>query len=201
MRIATLLCFCFTFLVSSCTMAPKVANHNYSTQEKMESVAHWQALAKEVVEMQVLPSLPVNPELSQVYVDNSDTTEFGKAFYNYLVTELMNHGVMISQTPDEANIVKWGTQLVWNSKEPWPSGVFVGAVEAVGFFLAGSSVGCPPDTIELIVTTQVNRDYMMLSRMTHNYYINESSRWNFWVAKNGEKLDWVAKYGDRYSRR
>lgn len=188
MRIATLICFSFTILFSSCAMAPRIANHEYSTQVRVSSVAHWEALARKVVEIQVLPSLPVNPDLGRVYIDDSDQTEFGKAFYNYLVTELINHGVMESRTPEDANIVQWGTQLVWNSKEPWQPGVVMGAVEFLGFILAGSSMMFPPDTIELIITTQVNRDYMMLSRMTNNYYISESSKWNFWAPKNGEKL-------------
>jgi hypothetical protein len=169
-------------------MAPRVANHEYSTQVKIASVAHWEALAKKVVETQVMPSLPLDPDLNSVYIDNSDQTEFGKAFYTYLATELINHGIMESSTAQDANIIKWGTQLVWNKKDPWQPGIVMGAVEFVGFILAGSSMMFPPDTIELIITTQVNRDYMMLSRMTNNYYINESSKWNFRAPKDGDKF-------------
>ncbi len=110
--------------------------------------------------------------MNRVYIDHSDTSEFGKAFYGYLITELMNHGVVLSETPEEANIVKWGTQLIWNAKEPGTPGVVIGLMEFVGAVLIGSPPLYPPDTVELIVTTQVNRDYMVLSRMAHNYYIN-----------------------------
>jgi hypothetical protein len=188
MRICTLVCISLTLLFSSCTMAPRVANHTFTTQQKMESVAHWEWLARYVVEFQVIPSLPSDPELSRVYVDNSDTTDFGKAFYNYLVTELVNHGVVESRTPENAITVKWGTQLVRNLKDPWWPGVFAGSVETVAFLVAGSSASCPPNDYELIVTTQVNMDYMMLSRMSHNFYIDNSSKWNFYEPKNGERF-------------
>ena len=188
MRIGTLICISLTILFSSCTMAPRLTNHTYSTQQKMESVAHWEWLAKYVVEFQVLPSLPSNPEFSRVYVDNSDTTDFGKAFYAYLVTELMNHGVVESRTPENAITVKWGTQLVRNTKEAWWPGIFAGTVETVGFIVAGASAMCPPNDYELIVTTQVNIDYMMLSRMSHNFYINDSAKWSFYVPMSGERF-------------
>ena len=188
MRIATIICLSFTVLFSSCSMAPRVSNHTYSTQQKMESVAHWEWLARYVVEYQVIPSLPSEPNPSRVYVDNYDSTEFGKAFYNYLVTELVNNGIVASKTPQNAIIVKWGTQLVQNSKEPWWPGVFVGTGEAIAFIVAGSSAAYPPGDYELIVTTQVDMDHMMLSRISHNFYINDSDKWNFYKPNNGERL-------------
>ena len=181
MRTATIICFCFTLLFSACTTAPKPANYPYSSEEKMKSVHHWEVLAKKVVETQVLPSLSTDASRS-VYVDNSDPTDFGKAFHTYLVTELFNRGVTLSKTPQDANVLKWGTQLVWNDKGcNWMPGVIGGAVELTAFLLAGSSVMTLPSDVELIITTQVDRGDDTLSRKTYNYYINVSDKWNFRV--------------------
>jgi len=188
MRNSILFSFCLTLIFSSCTMAPRVANHNYSVQEKMESVAHWQALANEVVETQVLPSLPINPDLAKVYIDKSDTTEFGKAFYQYLSTALINYGVMETQSREDANSLMWGTQLVKSSKDPWAPGIIAGILEGAAFLIVGSSVILPPNDIELIITTQISRENMVLTKVIHNYYIDNSSKWNFYQGKSGTNL-------------
>lgn len=171
-----------SILLSACTMAPRVANHPYSYQTKLESVDQWHKLAWYVVESQVIPSIPANldPDLARVYVDDSDRTEFGKAFHDYLLTELVRHGVNTSNTPENSHIVKWGTQLVRNDKTAWFPGIFLGLYEVVSHAAAGASGFLPPSELELIVTTQVNRDYMVLTRETHNFYLNDSDRWNFW---------------------
>lgn len=186
MRLFT--CICLSVLLSACTMAPRIANQPYNVQDKLVSVSQWQTLAKEVVEFQVMPSLPVNPEYARVYVDESDYTDFGKAFHNYLLTELISHGVVESDIPDNANVVKWDTQLVWNDKGPWMPGVFMGTMEFIGYFVAGSSSMVPPDTVEVIITTQVNRENFILSRNVHNYYLSEKDKWNFYApSKNAMK--------------
>lgn len=177
---------CLSVMLSACTMAPRVANHDYSYQTRLESVDQWQKLAQTVVETQLIPSIPtgVDPDLCRVYVDESDKTEFGKAFRGYLLTELVRHGILDSKSHENSHVVKWGTQLVHNDKTTWMPGVLLGVAEAVGFLVAGSSVILPPNSTELIITTQVNRDYMVLTRETHNYYLDKSSKWNFWDPTN-----------------
>jgi hypothetical protein len=176
-------------------MAPRVGSHSYSVQTKMESVEHWQLLARRVVEEQVLPSLPVNPDLSRVYVDNSDPTDFGKAFYTYLVTELRNHNVRLSETPEDANVVKWGNQLVWNPKECWWPGFIMATAEGFAYFFGGSSLLARPENVEAIITTQFSREDMVISRSTHNYYLNEESKWNFWVPN--DRKGWLLRLARR----
>jgi hypothetical protein len=175
---------CIALLFSSCTTAPRVDNYPYSAQEKMQSVLHWETLAKQVVGTEIIPALGgTNQTLSPVYVDQSDQTQFGKAFYNYIITELVNHRVVLSPTPQGATVVKWGTQLVWHNQPWWPPGIILGTGEFLAWFFGGSSWISPPTGLELIVITQVEHGNIILSRQSRNYYISEPDKMNFHVAK------------------
>ncbi|MFO7740548.1 MAG: hypothetical protein R6V46_18875 [Desulfatiglandaceae bacterium] len=182
----TIIALCIAVLLSSCATAPRTDNYPYGTQKRMLSVVHWDRLAREVARNQVIPSLSHEQAFHSIYVDKSDQTEFGKAFYTYLVTQLANHNVILSETPHGANVVKWSTQLVWNEKGCWFPGIALATYEVFGHFLAGHSLCVPPSDLELIFTAQVEKGSEILSRKTRNYYINPSDKWNFWAGnKNG----------------
>lgn len=180
MRIISM-CFVIAMFLSSCTMAPRVANQPYSSQEKLVSVTQWESLAKQVVDLQIIPSIPTEQKTKFVYIENEDTTEFAKAFHAYLITELVKKGLQPSQYPDNALIFKWGAQLVWNNKVASSPGIIIGAIESIGSVIGGSALFYPPDTIEVIITTQVNKGPTILSRMSNNYYMDDSSKWNFFI--------------------
>jgi hypothetical protein len=183
MRIAALIGF--SVLLAACAGAPRPAGYPYSYQNKMQSAYHWEVLAKELVETQVIhrssSGAPwINP--GPIYVDDSDRSEFGKVFHTYLVTELINHGIYPLPRKDQnVIVVKWGTQLVCNSKPycDFP-GVIAGAVEIAFGVLVGTSLLPPPPNTELVTTIQVDRDGIILSRQTRNYYLNGDDVWNFW---------------------
>jgi hypothetical protein len=182
------LCFCITILLSSCTMAPRVANHPYSVQPRIVSVAQWQDIAKTVVDIQIIPAIQ-GSEINSVYFETPDCNEFATAFNTYMITDVVSKGLQVAQTPENAITIKWGAQIVNNDKDPWYPGIIMGTIEVVGFFLVGSPVILPPNTIELILTTQVNMNQTIFSRMTNNYYLPVSSKSHFYIPPEKKLLD------------
>ena len=169
----------------ACSSTPVVSRYPVTLERNMQAVHHWEVLAQQVVATQVSPiATTYNPAYGSstsnpIYVDNSDQTEFGKGFYSYIMTGLLEHGIQPASGPDGAAVVKWGTQLVWHDKKGsnFP-GVFAGAVGVISTVLFGPPT-TPNSKIEVIVTTQVEREKMILSRQSHNFYINEENKLNF----------------------
>jgi hypothetical protein len=179
----TVLISCLALLLSACAGSPKPATYPLNFQQKMQSVHHWEVLAQKVVELQVAPTCPpcVPAAPRPIYVDDSDRTDFGKAFHNYLLTALVNRGIQPATHPEGASVIKWGTQLVCLSKPGYDfPGVLVGTAEVVGATLFGTTIPKQKTYIEVIVTTQVEKDNFILSRHTHNFYINDDAKWAFW---------------------
>lgn len=172
--ISTMLALLFALV--GCSSAPRPMGYPYSAEQNMQAVHHWELLAQEVVRTQVLPITPKN---QPVYVDNSDRTEFGKAFHNYIFTDLIAHDIQPVSSRHGATTIKWGTQLVWNEKRgPIFPGVVLGALEFVGFVVAGGPASAG-SRLEVILTAQVENENQILSRRTHNFYINEYNKLNF----------------------
>ena len=153
----------------------------------MQAVSHWELLANEVVKTQVLPNASIRDPSTgvliaqPVYVDDSDRTEFGIAFHNYIDTSLINHGIQPVENPLGATVVKWGTQLVSHSKSGSDFPGIVGAtLEAVSFALVGAPKPLARSNLEVIVITQVQREQTILSRQSRNYYVNSRNKMNFW---------------------
>jgi hypothetical protein len=160
------------------------SGYPYTLQYNMQSVHHWQLLARQVIETQVAPPTETRnfanapPTPKSAYIDNSDRTDFGKAFYGYLTTELVQKGITPVSDPSADAVIKWGTQLVWNNKNDSFPGIILGAFELVRGTLFGISTAKPNTTIEVILTTQVEK-MGRISRDSHNFYINEGDEWNF----------------------
>lgn len=180
MKKQIVLCLLFCAMISSCTMAPRVANHPYSAQPKIESVAQWQDIAKSVVDLQIIPAIQNSP-IRQVYIETPDCNDFARAFNAYVITDVVSNGYQVAKSPDNAVTFKWGAQIVGSDKTPWFPGVIMGTMEVIGFYLVGSPVMLPPNTVELILTTQVNFDQSIFSRMSNNYYLPDSAKWNFYI--------------------
>lgn len=181
-------CLLFCALLSSCTMAPRVANHPYYVQPKIESVAQWQDIAKTVVDLQIIPAIQNSP-IRQVYIETPDCNDFARAFNDYVITDVVSNGYQIAQSPENALTFKWGAQIIGNDKTPWFPGVIMGTLEVIGFTLVGSPVMLPPNTVEMILTTQVNFDQSIFSRMSNNYYMPDSAKWNFHIPAEKKLLD------------
>jgi hypothetical protein len=182
MRLTVLIC-CLAFLLSACAGSPRPATYPLNYQQKMQSVRHWEVLAQKVVELQISPKCPpCYPAAPRpIYVDDSDQTEFGQVFRSYLITALVNRGIQPARDPEGATVLKWGTRLVCLSKPGYDfPGVVVGAAEIVGATLIGTTIPRQKTDIEVIVTTQVEKDGFILSRHTHNFYINDDAKWAFW---------------------
>ena len=111
-------------LVSGCSRIPEPVGYEYSTQEKMQAVHHWNVLANHL-------SSRINNELirsdflnASVFVketcgddktpcEKGTTSEFNEGFRDLLITELVGFGIPVSAVPDsEAITVNYKVQVV-----------------------------------------------------------------------------------------
>ncbi len=89
-RKAILFLVLFQLLItSSCSRVPQATSYSFSTQHKMQSVDHWNILARDTAE-QLNKSLSTKlpTEFACVYIEPSDST-FGAAFTNLLNSNLL----------------------------------------------------------------------------------------------------------------
>lgn len=112
------------FLFSSCSRIPEPVGYQYSTQEKMQAVHHWNVLANDLANK-------INNELirsdfldTPIYVEqmcggktssceDGKISDFNEAFRDLLITELVNFGVPASAEPSSGTIrVEYKVQLV-----------------------------------------------------------------------------------------
>lgn len=98
MRIAPLSLVATTVLLTACASPVPVAqNFPVSYQNVARTAAHWDVIANDVVE-QTMQAITEVPQLRgrSVYVAKSHSTEFNKAFREFMITRMVNEGVDVS---------------------------------------------------------------------------------------------------------
>jgi hypothetical protein len=175
-------------LLAGCTSVPKPSPYPYSSQQQMQAAHHWQVLASEVAERVATRLQGGSPaSAGYVYVP-SDTSPFGTAFPNLLVTELRKRHISASSEKDYANSplrLKWDVQRVLHranrSHPSLPLGWLTGGVAvlvASPFVDVSPGLGTGPlSHSEIIITTQlIDRNSgveLELLRDNDLYYIND----------------------------
>ncbi|MBM9602655.1 hypothetical protein [Desulfopila inferna] len=118
--------FAIIFLLSSCSRIPEPIGYQYSTQEKMQAVHHWNVLSRDLANK-------INNELirsdfldTAVFVKETcgseaepcaenTTTDFNEGFRDLLITELVGFGIPTSAVADgEAIRVDYKVQVVYH---------------------------------------------------------------------------------------
>ena len=218
--------FCAWVLLSGCMVAPMPMKINprwpgtpvasqvpvpngyrLSTQPKMQSIHHWDVLAKDVAQK-------VESQLSDtflkdqytLYVAPSGTTAFEKVFHQLLITRLTENGMTMSSKPEDALVLSFDIEMVRHAarlvrtkegvfkslapgfmvKDDTPlSGPFsqVQAAEIqVGNAQLNMEAGLYTMTlpeIEVVVTTSLTRDNIYVARTSSVYYINDLEWWHY----------------------
>lgn len=184
-----------------CSTSPLPVPENFplTMQSKVRSAGHWNLLAKDVVAQTIGSLNKANLEKSNLYVAlPPNSSSFDKAFYQFLVTELVKNGLVVVQNPGAALELNYQTQVV-NHKGPRPqfapgkySMIAAGLIAMYslrlehfdtklaggwGFAAAGDALSSMdadgPTHTELILTTTVVGDGRYLVRKTDVYYIEE----------------------------
>lgn len=174
---------------------PVAQNFPLTTQKKVRSAGHWNQLSQDVV-AQTLASLEKAGATQQSTLHVSmagNTSDFDRAFHEFLVTELVQKGWHVLPTNNAALTLSYQSQIIkHNSDRPqFVPGLFtsltaglyvlhnvtpaVGGLMLAGALDYGSSIqtGGPTHT-ELVLTTTVTGNGRYMSRKTDVYYVEES---------------------------
>jgi hypothetical protein len=108
-------------IFSGCAQTPIPSSYGVTTQYNMQSVYHWDVLARDVAE-QIKIGISTNKLTDRpVFVQQTAETPFGEGFRNMLVTRLVNKGVKtLVQKRDDALLVNYEVQVVHHKKPPVP---------------------------------------------------------------------------------
>lgn len=94
---------------------PVAENFSTSTQKKLRATQHWDVIAADIVH-DTAQALKHNDALSQrpVFVEAAPTgpTSFNRAFREFMISGLVNNGILVTENPGAAVIVKYNTQVV-----------------------------------------------------------------------------------------
>lgn len=187
-------------LLSACATSPIPVSENFpiTVQPKVRSAGHWNLLSKDVVS-QTLETLSKVDSVAHLYVAlPPQSSEFDKAFREFLITELVKAGRIVQQGPEQAIEVSYRTQVVRHAS-PRPhfvpgqftmitAGLYAMyglrneyldaklagglGLAAVADTIASTNSGGPTHT-ELILTTTVASGGRYLARKTDLYYVEE----------------------------
>ena len=113
-------------LVFGCkAQVPKPTAYDFSTQQKMQAVHHWDILANDMA-TQIAKKLQSQKRNSDVplYVENHSEMPFTEAFYDLLVGHLVDKGVWVTTSEQSSLVAEYDVQLVHHSakhiQRPWP---------------------------------------------------------------------------------
>ena len=145
-------------LVGCAPQVPVATGYPQTSQQKMQAVQHWDVLAADVARSLSGALAGVNGEGTTVlYVQPPENLYvFGRAFYNLLITELIQNGFGVSLDPLEADLeVAYDVQVTAESLD----------------IDADYTSGSIPDS-EVIITTSVVSGNRFVTRISNFYYIN-----------------------------
>jgi len=204
MRIATGLAVA---LLSGCAMQSQVPipeNEPLSYQKVIRASHHWDLMAADVAD-QVKASLAMSgyKDNRPLYVSaptERESSEFGRAFHNLLVSQLVTQGTIVATTASGALGVSFDAQVVAHNREriAYRPGTLTAlggglpvlrgiarhgspGVKEAAFLgvMAGADAATavhagPPPRTEVIVTTSVTDGPRFVTRKTDIYYIEEA---------------------------
>lgn len=181
--------------LSGCGTAqiPYTQNHPESYQKVARAVSHWDILADDVA-AQTMEKIGTQ---KAIYVATpTETTDFNRAFHNFLITRMVNKGIPVSTQRNGAIEVQYEAQIVRHNSQrkayrpgaitmltagmmvaynvpSWAKPDQAAALLGGGALadLAVSADAGSPTKTELVVTTSVLEGGRYLVRTTDIYYL------------------------------
>jgi hypothetical protein len=191
MKAVIIFSFVTLFLIVGCSQVPRPTTFEFTTQQQLQSATHWRVIARTTAArinsaMMGQGFVEKDNSTPAIYISNADTSPFGVAVRNYLITELMNinSSLRISNNPDSPIIVSWDSQLI--SRAPFRPRPFLGVpvaiVEYAGTILVGGGWNTSDFGVthtEVILTTNIQvRDHVM-ARYSDTFFINDGDCENY----------------------
>lgn len=187
------------FIAGCASQVPLATNHPLSSQRKVKAVHHWDILAEDVT-TQTTAALKRQkiPEGTPIYVSERNSTPFGKAFRNFLITRMVNRGLPVTSEKAGAVEIDYETQLVRHESSryahtPGSFTVLTGGIWVLRDMIASGASALPgavglaaladygmghyaggPTPTELIITSTIARDKQYLMRKSDIYYLEDA---------------------------
>ena len=191
---------CAAVFVTGCAKSPIPLAENFerTSQHKVRSAGHWELVARDVVAQTsaFMENRGVTPGLAYYVAEPANASSFDKAFRQFLITEMVNSGLPVSQDSSAPIQVTYDTQVVrHDSHRPYfipgqytmlatgllaAYGVSTAHVDlqraagvglAIGADYAASVATGGPTNTELVLTTTLSSGGMYLARTTDVYYL------------------------------
>lgn len=201
MRLNHLLLLAALFLWGCASQLPIPANHPISSQKKARAAHHWDVLADDIALQTQINAYGKESAIKgkPLYIrEPREATSFNKAFRNFLITRLVNRGMVVNDHPVAGTIeITYDTQIVRHESNRYTHipgtltaltagvwaihGLAESGMDAVPGALAVSALadwglghyaGGATHT-ELIVTTSIITDNQYRLRRSSVYYIEE----------------------------
>jgi len=102
-------------IIFGCAQAPVSTSFPMTTQQKIQSVSHWNILADDVAEQIKIGLTASNTTNRPIYLEKNTNGPFNDGFYNMLLTNLLNKGIrtVVVKEPDALKIV-YSSQVVYH---------------------------------------------------------------------------------------
>lgn len=178
----------------STAQVPYTQNHPSSYQKVARATSHWDILADDVATQTVAK---IGTQKTIYIAEPIEGTDFNRAFHNFLITQMVNKGIPVSDKRTGSVEVSYDAQVITHNSERrayqpgtltmlaaglmvaynvpnWKhssdkAAAFLGATAGVDAVISTDS-GSPTKS-ELVVTTSAIEDGHYLMRKTDIYYI------------------------------
>ncbi len=189
------------------SQVPVPAAYPLSTQHKMQAMHHWKVLAEDVAyRIDDYLERSVFEKHYPIYVAPGGTTPFEKAFYDLLITQLVENGLQVSRSRNEAMVLSFDLDMVRHSKrtvvtrrgvyKSLAPGMYVqrrapemttyDSIRSDEVHVAQSRINVDSGiythhlpNVEIMVTTSLTRNENYVVRDSSIYYINDSDWKNY----------------------
>ncbi|MDR3629812.1 MAG: hypothetical protein P4L42_05695 [Desulfocapsaceae bacterium] len=205
-------------LLCGCSRIPEPAGFEYSSQSKMQAAHHWDVLAQDVADQINKELIKDNLLNTAVYVKTTcgkddapckpnETSQFGEAFHDLLVTRLVQYGVPTStQAEHGALTVNYKVQTVYHranrSRTLAPGVITVLAtgvevlrnappqllvIATAGAIDIANTAYVQAGHYEIIITISMVSARKYIFRTSSIYYINDEDFWQYQLSSGKAK--------------
>ena len=169
---------------------PKPTSYDFSTQQKMQAAHHWDILAQDVASQitNKLNERYIENNIALYVKDNSKVT-FTDAFYDLLISHLINQGVKVTSSEKASITAHYDVQLIHhtanNRQRPWPGtytataatiaggievarNISLEAAQSVGAYSVGILSGAAIDASYGYNVSLPNNEVLISTTLKHN---------------------------------
>jgi hypothetical protein len=140
---------------------PVATTYPLTTQHRMQAAHHWDVLAREIAD-DIAPRAKQNS--SRLYVtQKGPRSTFSDGLHSFLVAALMERGVTVVTTPENALTLQYSTQVIYQPTQ---------RTDPNNYIYYPPRQETEPTQTECIVTAEIVNGGEYVFKMNETYYIN-----------------------------